>query len=973
MDQDAKKLRRSIAAVLLSGAVASGGAMAQDLRETALAAAPQEEIFVQLQTPSVAEYNLTALQATGVLPDGEAQRAHAARVVAEQREVESQLAALGATKLFAHKVGANGIAVRIDRSQMQSLRQLPGVRTIGPVERHELHHTTSVPWIGAPQFWATYGLTGEGVTVGVIDSGIDYLHANFGGPGTAAAYAANDRSVIEPGSFPTAKVVGGYDFAGPTYNANVAGSTPSPDPDPLDFGGHGSHVAGSVGGLGVPGVIGPGVAPGAKLYALKVFSDAGGSTDLTSLAIEWAMDPNGDGDMSDHLDVINMSLGSPFGDPNDPSAISANNAAALGIIVVASAGNEGDTPYVTGAPAVASDAISVAANTPGGRLYSRFQVTAPAGVAGTYPSLEGAGPVTFEETGPISGALVPATPINGCTALTNAAAISGNIALIERGVCGFVVKYQQAQAAGARAIVVFNDGADATRVAPIVMGGLDATVTIPGLMISSTVGDTLAATAGVTVTLDAVVNPLLNDQITDFSSRGPGHGGSTFKPDLSAPGLAIVSTGARTGNGSANLQGTSMAAPHVSGAAALLRELHPDLGNGAIKALLQNSTVTPASGDLDVARNGVGAIRVDDAAALSSFASPGGVSFGRINVAHRTNQVRSVTLQNLKKDVRSYTVEHLAGQTYPGVTVTCPSHVSVGKGAARKFNIRLQFDPAVAATQDVFDNGSISQTEVDGWCVLSDGVDTLRVAYVAVVDPASRVTVHSLQNGAKMRVRNTGPTLGIAEGFSFAGAAESTPEDEGHAHALKWIGFRAADPALYFGDPVIEFGVETKGGWEHISNLQFDIYLDTDKDGDEDVRLIATDLSTFQDVDPGQFVTAQFTIGGTGNLDWLVTGWDFNDRVAILPFTRVGGFLGRVPDSFNYRIVVTGRDGSTDTHSGEIDFANETTVDLNSFALDPCQSVDVNTTAGKSYFIWLLPNNASGTQVDVEFLRGPGR
>ena len=97
---------------------------------------------------------------------------------------------------------------------------------------------------------------------------------------------------------------------------------PQPDPDPLDGNGHGSHVAGTAAGIGVPGSVGPGVAPGAELYALKVFGDAGGTTDVTSLAIEWAMDPNGDGDMSDHLDVINMSLGSPFGEPDDPSAIS---------------------------------------------------------------------------------------------------------------------------------------------------------------------------------------------------------------------------------------------------------------------------------------------------------------------------------------------------------------------------------------------------------------------------------------------------------------------------------------------------------------------------------------------------------------------------------------------------------------------------------------------------------------------------
>src|SRR5260370_32416355 len=104
-------------------------------------------------------------------------------------------------------------------------------------------------------------------------------------------------------------------------------------------------------GFGVTGKIGPGVAPEADLYAIKVFGDLGGSTNLTSQGIEWALDPNGDGDMSDHMDVINMSLGSDFAEPNDPSAISSQRASDLGIVVVASAGNAGAVPYVTGAPA----------------------------------------------------------------------------------------------------------------------------------------------------------------------------------------------------------------------------------------------------------------------------------------------------------------------------------------------------------------------------------------------------------------------------------------------------------------------------------------------------------------------------------------------------------------------------------------------------------------------------------------------
>src|SRR5690606_2730580 len=275
-------------------------------------------------------------------------------------------------------------------------------------------------------------------------------------------------------------------------------------------------------------------------------------------------------------DVINLSLGAPLGFPNDPSAISVNNAAVVGIIVATSAGNAGDTPYVTGAPGVASSAIATAATTPGGRFYSKFTVREPASLAGEYPSIEGSGPVTLQDTGAIEGELVPATPLDGCSALTNTN-MSGNIALIIRGTCDFNVKYLNAQAAGARAIVVFNDGTSSTRVDPIIMGGISDVVTIPGAMISYTIGSVLATTQGVEVTLLSERDPAREDQIATFSSRGPSHGGSGFRPARAAPGDAIASVGVGTGTGAAIISGTSMASPHTAGAAALLREKHPHL------------------------------------------------------------------------------------------------------------------------------------------------------------------------------------------------------------------------------------------------------------------------------------------------------------------------------------------------------------------------------------------------------------
>ena len=485
----------------------------------------QVEVFIRLSTPSVSELNAVSYSRDGSYASPEAQKAQAARVDAEQAAFRATLAAFGATELSAQRVGANGLRVTVPAGQLDSLKALPGVRSVGKVVTHEPENITSVPWAGGAAVNAT-GITGEGVSIAVIDTGIDYLHANFGGPGTAAAYAANNKNVVEPGTFPTAKVVGGFDFAGPTYNANVAGSTPAPDPDPLDGNGHGSHVAGSAAGFGVPGAIGAGMAPDARLYALKVFSDGGGSTNLTSLAIEWAMDPNGDGDMSDHVDVINMSLGSPFGEPADPSSISSDNASAVGIIVVTSAGNNGDVPYITSAPGVAHTAISTAANVPGGRNFATLSIDAPAGIAGPVFNEEGTSPARVSSVAPLTDTVVEAVPLDGCTAPTNAAALNGNIALMVRGGvaggtpagCTFAVKAQNALNAGARAMIVSNNVAGD----PIVMGAI--TAAIPGVMVSQANGNAIIAAAGtdaaspVIATLGFGPDPTKQDRIAAFSS-----------------------------------------------------------------------------------------------------------------------------------------------------------------------------------------------------------------------------------------------------------------------------------------------------------------------------------------------------------------------------------------------------------------------------------------------------------------------
>lgn len=940
------------------------------------------EVFVQLDTPSVAELNINAMQATGALAAPEAQRNQAAQVDAQQSVFRQYLASVGATELGALRVGVNGLRLRINADQLDALKNLPGVRTVGRVQLQHLTNITSVPWIGAPEVWNTLHAKGEHIKIGIIDTGIDYTHANFGGSGNPADYAKINPDVVTPGTFPTAKVKGGIDFAGHTYNAQDPTSVPKPDANPLDVVGHGSHVAGTAAGFGVPGKIGPGVAPEADLYAIKVFGDLGGSTNLTSQGIEWALDPDGDGDMSDHMDVINMSLGSDFAEPNDPSAISSQRASDLGIVVVAAAGNAGAVPYVTGAPADAPSAISVAASIPGGRVYSRVKVTAPASVAGAKNNLEGAGPVQLQNIPPISGALINSVPTTGCTAFTNASQVAGGIALVERGTCTFDMKYVNAQAAGARAIVVYNDGTSAARVDPIVMATSTPTIAIPGVMISSTDGFAIAAVATATatspvkVTLDVAPDPTKDDQITSFSSRGPGPGGTHFKPEISAPGFNIVSTAVGTGTGGVSLQGTSMATPHISGSAALLRELHPKFGPGAIKALLLNSTVNAnPSGDTDLARQGVGVVRVDRAAALTSYASPGGVSFGRLNPVVPIVRSRSVKLTDFGGHARSFTVKSVPHKTYPGVQVSCPSSVTVRPNRSNEFDINLSFDPRVALTKGVSDNWFISETEVDGWCVLSDGKDTLRVGYLASVDAASLMFSHRLSQKA-MALANVGPSVGLAEGFTLVGTGKH-PDDEDDSdekgasapapsNTLAKLGVRHT---VLGGNDTFQFGIALNHIFQHLSALKFTMLLDTDNDGVDDVELDGADLSTFVPTQPvGTFVTAQFDLkSGNFFLDWPGI-WDFNDRVATLTYTTTAnkGTQGKglVPPKFSYHLTLLNSDGSTDVIHGTVDMSKEVVPDLNDFTLNPDEAANIGFSRSGTT-LWLYPGNPPRSQVDV--------
>ncbi len=241
---------------------------------------------------------------------------------------------MGGTVLGQFQHAINGIKVRGTPEQIRAFAALPGVVEVKAVGTYQLVNAESVPFIGAAQAWqGPPGLHGEHVRIAVIDTGVDYTHANFGGPGTVAAWNlafANSTQPADPALFgPNApKVKGGTDLVGDAYNANNPASVPVPDPNPLDCNGHGSHTSGTATGFGVTSagttfngsydastpnqqfIIGPGVAPLADLYMVRVFGCVG-STNVVVDAIDWAV--------ANDMQVISMSLGSLFG--NEDNAI----------------------------------------------------------------------------------------------------------------------------------------------------------------------------------------------------------------------------------------------------------------------------------------------------------------------------------------------------------------------------------------------------------------------------------------------------------------------------------------------------------------------------------------------------------------------------------------------------------------------------------------------------------------------------
>lgn len=535
---------------------------------------------------------------------------------------------------------------------------------------------SSVDFIGATRARGELGLTGDTVKVGVIDSGIDYTHSMFDGPGTVEAYES-ETGLAPSALYPNHRVVGGIDLVGDLYlpgHLKPEFGLPYPDQNPLDRGGHGTHVAGTIAGIGDGVNTYDGVAPEASIYGIRVFGSGATGEDVVVAALEYAADPNGDGNPSDRLDVLNLSLGGDYGKPAIFYAEAMKNIANSGVLVAASAGNSGDIPFIVGAPSTAEGALSIAASIDNMEHNWMFKASEFKTTQGSrlVKRVEGQISRPIESYEELAGELVYAGLAATSFDAELSAKVKGKVALIDRGEVGFLQKLEHAHAAGAVAAVIVNNQPGE----PIQMGG-EGKVEIGAIMISLEVGEFIKAQMKTEVvsidfkSSETIKEPELIDTITGFSSRGPRSQDGILKPEITAPGQQIISAAMGKGEVGVAFNGTSMSAPHMAGVFALMREKYPTLTTSEIYDIV--TSTSKIMGSEAIARQGAGRVQVYEAATAKVLVSPALVSLGIQTLVKGKTLTRTIKLQNLAASEKTYSVETWSGK---GLTIT-PSQNSI--------------------------------------------------------------------------------------------------------------------------------------------------------------------------------------------------------------------------------------------------------------------------------------------------------
>ena len=780
----------------------------------------------------------------------------------KQEALLSQVSAMGGKELGRVSKALNAVIVSVDASRLADIAALPNVASIRPVINYEVDLSETVPYIGAAAV-QTAGVDGTGVRVAVLDSGIDYTHNNLGGSGIVADFDGNNPTVIEADTFPTWKVVGGYDFVGEVWpNGNLA-----PDPDPLDKGtgaGHGTHVADIIGGKSEDGLH-KGVAPGASLYAVGVCSKV--STSCSGIALlqgmDFALDPNGDGNISDAVDVINMSLGSNYGQRQDDLSFASANAVRMGLVVVTSAGNGSDKPYIVGSPSSTPEVISVAqTQVPSAKLY--LIVAGSVTVGGSWQPWS-ADPVSV--SGPLQYGNGAGGNLNGCADFP-AGSLSGMVLLVDRGVCAISIKVSNGAAAGALAVIIANNAVQAPGDLPPDFSYGGGNPSVAGYTITRTDGLLLKTVLGQTATIDpASAAPLVGNMVSS-SSRGPSYSYNAIKPDIGAPG-ASLSAQYGTGDGQTAFGGTSGAAPMVTGSAALVIQKFPGITPLEVKARLMNTGETNIGinpvglpGYLaPITRIGGGEVRVDKAIATKTAAwdaqdLTGSLSFGYQALTGSTAFKKTVVVRNYTNKTRTYTITpgfRYADDAASGaVKISAPASIKVPANGVGSFNVMVKVDVTKLPIWDLNgglrggDGYRLQGFEFDGYVSITDATDNIHVAWQilphrsAEVTPASTSVTLTGGTGALVLNHTGGALDGRVDVFSLLGTSGRIPppllpQDGDNYAVIDLKNFGARLVGIGGGQYGIQFAINTFGTRAHPNYpAEFDVYIDNNLDGVDD-------------------------------------------------------------------------------------------------------------------------------------------
>jgi subtilisin family serine protease len=957
---------------------------------------------------------------------------------AQHAQARPQIEALGGEVLSTFRYALNGIKVRIPASRIGALTLLPGAVAVKHVGTYEMVNATSVPFIGAPAVWqgcaGGFGNCGEGIKVAIIDTGIDYTHANFGGSGNPADFAAASlvsTAPANPAFFgPTApRVKGGTDLVGDAYNANDPTSVPQPDPNPLDCNGHGSHTAGTAAGSGVTAdghtftgpydtahdngtttvanfKVGPGVAPKADIYAVRVFG-CNGSTNVVTEALEWSVE--------NEMQVVSMSLGSNFGNSESADAEASTNAANAGIIVVAASGNAGNFPYITSSPAAGDKAISVAAmdshlTFPGANL-----TLAPSGttisVQNSNNQTVPGGTLTVHVIPNAAGEPAGIGGIGlGCLDSDYPDATgTSQIAVAARGTCARIYRAQAAFHHGYKAVALVNNGAgfgvfegdipscipgatpDNANGRPCDPGETPVLVTIPMFGVTGVNSSTLSADAtalkgstSLTAAANAGVANPTGGQIASFSSRGPLLGynadgfkspSGTLKPNITGPGVSILSTGMGTGTGGVVESGTSMATPHVAGSAALALKAHPKWSPDDVRIAVEE-TADPTQVVGYTPRSAGSGVVQPLAASRTSVVARGdtgpeaNVSLGVLEFQDDFSALHVIKVKNVEKTAATFNVSATAvsGAAAHTVAVT-PSTISVPGKSTVEVGVTVSI-PATASGLD-----STAFREVGGVVTLSptggtNGGATVNLPYfavpraradvgAAVITPFSRKfpSTTALVQNASAKVN------GKADIYSLGGAG--TTKGNLGSHAVRALGVKSA---VSGSDRLLTFAFNTNkpNSTYDAGNIsyQVDITLPGNTSGVPDFSVFTEDvgLATGTGANNGQIgVIVVNNNTGAGVIRFLATA-PTDSSLVLMP--TLASDIGVTAGSPRFTYQGTAFFGADDSSPTNLITDSTNTAVFNAFS--PSLTAAVTSPAGGTLPITLAPGTGATISLTID-------